>query len=146
MKNLFLILTCFLLIHTLANGQYRINKTKYDYRSYDYRKSDPCSPAVAGFASLLLPGTGQMISGEFGRGAAFFGGYAACITIFISGSLVHDINTAVALDLIGFMGVVAVDLISVVDAVRVAKLNNLVFRDKSIPVFFVFFINIFFSG
>jgi hypothetical protein len=32
--------------------------------------------------------------------------------------------------LLGFAGFVAIDLISLVDAVRVAKVNNLAFRDK----------------
>jgi hypothetical protein len=32
--------------------------------------------------------------------------------------------------LLGFAGFLAIDLISLVDAVRVAKVNNLVFRDK----------------
>ena len=37
--------------------------------------------------------------------------------------------------LLGFTGIVAIDLISLVDAVHVAKVNNLAFRDKYKPSF-----------
>jgi hypothetical protein len=136
MKNLSLILACSIFIGTVSNGQYRINKNKYDIHSFRYKAGDPYNPAIAGFASLLVPGMGQMTSGETGRGAAFLGGFAGCIVILgVGASSYYELDGVTygspGLIYLGFLGAIAVDLISVVDAVRVAKVNDLIFRDRS---------------
>jgi len=51
---------------------YKINKQKYDYKMYMPQPGDPNNPAVMGLASFFIPGLGQMLSGETGRGLAFF--------------------------------------------------------------------------
>ena len=71
MKRFILLLIGLLFISSFTNAQYRINKTKYDYRTYKHQVDDPYNPSVDGFVSFLVPGLGQMISGELGRGAAF---------------------------------------------------------------------------
>ena len=135
MKKLFLIIASALILYSSVNAQYKINKSKYDYRTYKYQAGDPYKPGVAGFASLLIPGLGQMSSGAGGRGAAFLGGFVGCITIYAIGSSHYyvdeegDHGGPVPL-YIGFFGAIAIDLISVIDAVRVAKVTNLYFRDK----------------
>jgi hypothetical protein len=59
-----------------------------------------------------------MLSGEVRRGLVFLGG------AFISAIL---IGVAPTLSAVAYL---AVDIISVIDAVRVAKVNDLAFRDK----------------
>jgi hypothetical protein len=129
-KKLFLILACIIFINAGTNAQYKINKTKYNYRTFRHQSGDPYNPAVAGIASFLIPGVGQMVSGEAGRGAVFLGGYAGFLTLFIVGSTTGDIDKAIPRVLIGFSGIVLLDVISSIDAVRVAKVNNLAFRDR----------------
>ena len=77
-----------------AEAQYNINKTKYDYKSWQLEPGDPYNPGLCGAINLLIPGVGQMIAGEGGRGAAFLGGYVGCVVIYAVGS----VNAALALD------------------------------------------------
>ena len=71
MKKVILIFISAFLICTIVNAQYKINKTKYDYHTYTYQVGDRYSTGVAGITSFLIPGLGQMLSGEVGRGAGF---------------------------------------------------------------------------
>jgi hypothetical protein len=136
MKKLCLITFAILILNTAANAQYKIIKSQYDSRTYRHQPGDPYNPAISGFASFLIPGLGQMTSGAGGRGAAFFGGFVGCLTIYAIGSSHYyedpDGTThggPVPL-YIGFFGLIAVDIISAIDAVHVAKVTNLYFRDK----------------
>jgi TM2 domain-containing membrane protein YozV len=85
MKHVTIIIAYLLLFCNVSVAQYSINKKKYDYRTYTYEVGDPYNTGVAGVTSLLLPGLGQMISGENGRGAAFLVGYIGCWGIFYAG-------------------------------------------------------------
>jgi hypothetical protein len=78
MRKLVIIIVNQMFISCVANSQYKINKTKYNYRTYSYQKSDPYIPAVAGVASFFVPGLGQMFANELGRGACFLGGFVVC--------------------------------------------------------------------
>ena len=126
-----------------TEAQYKINKTKYDHRSWELAPGDPYNPGLCGAINLLVPGVGQMIAGEGGRGAAFMVAYVGTIGIYAAGS----VKAAVALDeeanggpqysgegsaavLLGLGGMLTVGIWSIVDGVRVAKVNNLAFRDK----------------
>jgi hypothetical protein len=136
MKKLFVILSCILFINTLADAQYRIYKTKYDYRSYKHQVGDPYNPSVVGFVSFLIPGMGQMSSGEIGRGLIFLGGLTGCIVIFAYGvnnwyEEGGNVHGGPGPEYLGFFGAICIDLFSVVDAVRVAKVNDLAFREKN---------------
>jgi hypothetical protein len=139
MKKCVLILISVLFIGIGANAQYRINKTKYDYRTYSYQVGDPYNPSVAGLTSFLIPGLGQMISGEGGRGVAFLGGYVGFFVIYYVGAVssINDINNGgtgsggAGVMVLGLLGAIGVDIWSIVDAIHVAKVNNLAFRDKS---------------
>ncbi|MGC1390761.1 MAG: hypothetical protein WA816_06965 [Bacteroidales bacterium] len=142
MKNCFLSLIIILFISSAANAQYRLNKTTFNSKNYTCQRGDPYKPSVAGLTSFLIPGLGQMISGEAVRGAIFLGGFAGSAIMIIVG--VHQSNTytesspgnegdlvvVLGLVAIGFIGMVAVDIWSIIDAIHVAKVNNLAFRDK----------------
>jgi hypothetical protein len=142
MKKLVILLLANLLLSLNANAQYKINKIKYNYQTYTHQVGDPYNPAVAGLTSLFVPGLGQMISGEAGRGAAFMGGFVGSILMVVSGVNLSETFTesspgnlgdaflVIFLTGIGTIGIITVDIWSVVNGVRVAKVNNLAFRDK----------------
>lgn len=139
MKKLFLFLIIAFLVNNSVNAQYRINKSKYNYRTYSHQVGDHYNTGVAGIASFLIPGLGQMISGEVGRGFVFYGGTVGCAMVFIVGfaSSFHaneyyqTSNGGPIIMLSGALGMLTVDIWSIIDAVRVAKVNNLAFRDKN---------------
>ena len=125
---------------------YKINKQKYDYKMYMTQPGDPNNPAVMGLASFFIPGLGQMLSGETGRGLAFLGGSIALSGITVAGALMsydevttynqfgsfteYETNPAgVAIMLTGLAATIALDVWAIVDAVRVAKVNNMYIQD-----------------
>jgi len=120
----------------ISGNEYRVNKTKFDYRTYSLKKGDPYNPSSAGFASLIIPGLGQMISGESGRGLLFLTGFTSCLVVSMAGFLnfansyegqnVKGLQVSFA----ALIGAACIDLWSVGDAVKVAKVNNLALRDR----------------
>ena len=126
---------------------------KYEERSeyyknvpYQHEYGDLYNPALAGVASYFIPGLGQMISGETGRGLAFFGGTVgaylvtmigftalASETYYYENYYYHNNNnnktlyTAMAVG--GLISTIGLEIWSIVDAVHVAKVNNLYNRD-----------------
>lgn len=113
----------------------KYNELKHLYNRAEYVSlpGDPYSPAWSGVASFVIPGLGQMICGEVGRGFAYLGGQAAlCLVTGVSSSLfaAYDywaLSGVVAI--VGSLGVIAVDVCSIVDAVRVAKVKNMYTQD-----------------
>ena len=112
-------------------GQY---KSLYNPALYARQQHDPYLPAVSGICSALIPGLGQMVSGEVGRGLAWFGGAVGSIVI----PMYTGIYLSVYSDFPVLGGVLilcipaaylAVDICSVVDAVRVAKVKNMYVQD-----------------
>ncbi len=137
MKRFIFLILGVLLISITSYGQYRVNKKQYDYKSYAYQVGDPYNPTIAGVASFLIPGLGQMISGEGGRGVGFLAGSFGSFIIFYVGAVERNnyINngsggssSGTGLMLVGLGSAIGVEIWSVVDAVRVAKVNNLAFR------------------
>jgi hypothetical protein len=136
MKKSFLILVCILSISVTTKSQYKINKTRYDYRSYKREAGDPYSPSLAGFASFLVPGIGQMYTGETRRGAFFLGSFAGCIIIYAIGSNSYYEQNGITYGgpvplYIGLGGAIAVDILAIIDARHVAKVVNLALREQS---------------
>ena len=132
MKPLTITILLLILGFGVVDAQYKINKTKYDYKTWAYEEGDPYDPGFCGIVSVV-PGAGQMVAHEFGRGAAFFGGAAGCFSLLFAGFAVEwDYNEALGITmmLLGVSGFFAVDIWSIVDATRVAKVNNLAFRDR----------------
>jgi len=123
---------------------YSINKLNFDYHQYIPEYGDVYNPAMSGVCSFLIPGLGQLVSGEPGRGLAFFGGYLGCAVILEVGAaqlftnkiysntdnygFSGNSNKGAGTMLIGFGGMIFVGVWSIVDAVKVAKVNNMYYR------------------
>jgi hypothetical protein len=121
---------------TTMNAQrYSDLKLKYDYHQYTPQIGDPYNPTVSGLCSFLIPGLGQVVSGETGRGIAFFGGYVGCGILYsvgaaqLANSLYSGSTSGSGTMLLGFAGMIAVDIWSIVDANHVAKVKNMYLRD-----------------
>lgn len=127
------------------------------YSSRDYVKSigDPYSPFWSGIASMAVPGMGQLICGETGRGLGIIAGDIAlsagayyCAQKFMSyaqkdadGNYVKDENGNVVMTdeeaakkwAFGFVGVLfaglGYDIWNIFDAVKVAKVKNMYYND-----------------
>lgn len=134
MKKSFLSLIVIFIMSVSATAQYRVNKTNYNYRDYSHQAGDRYSPTGAGIESFFLPGLGQMIAGEGVRGVVFLAGATGCMVLIGVGMTDMYTESTEAtgggLYLAGLLGYMVVDIWSIVDAVRVAKVNNLAFRDK----------------
>lgn len=142
MQRFIIILVSMIFINSMLYSQYRVNKKIYDYHNYSYQSSDKYNPAGVGVASFFIPGLGQMISGEPGRGLIFLGSYAGSITIYMAGLIrtVDVLGSGIsgeevkpggpAMIVAGAAGTLSVMICSVIDAVRVAKVNNLALRDQ----------------
>ncbi len=137
MKKLILLSVLFLGLasSTVSAQTYSTNKFKFDSRMYIPQFGDPYNPALSGVCSFIMPGLGQMISGEVGRGLGFLGGSAACGLVgFVGYGIVvtnaYNGNSSAAeaglsLMLVGFTAMAVVDIWAIVDAVNVAKVNNM---------------------
>lgn len=114
----------------VVNAQYKVNKLKYDYKTWTYQEGDPYNPVTCGFLSII-PGVGQMAAHEYLRGAAFLGGAVGSFGLFVWGVFLeygyNDIGGPIAA--VGFLGIPTIIISSIVDATRVAKVNNLVLRN-----------------
>jgi hypothetical protein len=142
MKKVSLLLVIILtLVSSETIAQYRINKTKYDHRNYSFQPGDPYKPSSAVVASVIIPGLGQMTCGEAGRGFGFLLGWGGSLTCSFAGLL--TINTTESdpkfeekqargsiMFLSGLIGAAVFWIWSFTDASKVAKVNNMAFRDK----------------
>lgn len=119
------------------NLPYKYYEGKYNSRLYTPQYDDPYNPTTAGVCSFLIPGLGQMISGETGRGLVYLGGYISCTIVYGLGvSLLYedlygngDNDGSIVLVIAGAAGALTVSISSIVDAVRVAKIKNMYIRD-----------------
>ncbi len=120
---------------------YKQNKHIYNHREYIKQPTDPTNPTVAGVASFFIPGLGQMISGETGRGLAFLGGSIGCgvltavgyaqFVVYNAGNTPSEMTTVgLPYMFAGILGGTVVSIWSIVDAIKVAKVNNMYFQDK----------------
>lgn len=103
----------------------------YDTKNYRPQSTDPYSRGWAGVASAFIPGLGQGVAGEWGRGALFFlGNLSINLTAYTQISVdKHGYYTYTdlywALLAIG----IAFDIWSICDAVHVAKVKNMYYQD-----------------
>lgn len=128
--------------------KYKQLKNIYNYKQYTESLDDRYSPVWSGVASFLIPGLGQMVSNELGRGFAWLGGAVASSVVVGVGSSLSlgsaalqqenpntDVNTTAymtagtVLSLVGSLALIAVDVCAIVDAVRVAKVKNMYEQD-----------------
>lgn len=118
-------------------------KYDFDTRDYRYHSSDPYNPTVAGLASLFIPGFGQCLDGEWGRGIAFFFGQSSLAFVGSAAGLVllstidystgagkalFDIANPVFLATLGAQTILGIW--NICDAVHVAKVKNLYYREE----------------
>ncbi|MEI6752625.1 MAG: hypothetical protein WCK78_05595 [Paludibacter sp.] len=146
MKKLILLSVLFLVLASsnVSAQTYSANKLKFDSRMYLPQFGDPYNPALSGACSFIMPGLGQMVCGEVGRGLAFLGGTYGSMMVgmigfaMVTGSTVqYDYYpgvykrpngmglTGVGLALVGFSAMTGIYIWSIVDAVKVAKVNNM---------------------
>lgn len=120
--------------------KYRQLKKIYNYKDYEpgfvqrHRK-----PVGCGVASFFIPGLGQLIEGEVGRGLAWLGG--SLVSSAFAGVGIYLLNADIdegffyendvegVFILVGVLGSLAVDVCSIIDAVRIAKVQNLYYSD-----------------
>jgi len=133
MKIISLIIAGLLILNIISNAQYKVNKSKYDLKTYHYQFGDPYNPGVMGFASFVIPGLGQILENETARGFCFIGGWVGLNIIKYrvlmrptSGS-VHSTNYPNTVQYV----LVGLHIWSLFDAIHVSKVNNMVFRDQS---------------
>ncbi|MDP4184917.1 MAG: hypothetical protein Q8862_07120 [Bacteroidota bacterium] len=144
MKKILLILMGIILWGITVNAQYRINKLKYDPTTYEHQAGDRyCVPFVS-LTSLILPGTGHFICGEFGRGIPFMLGAFVSDGIIATGLLlkftdvlnaafgVENKNPDIGMTLItvGAVSYLIITTWAILDVIKVAKVNNLAYRDR----------------
>jgi len=136
MRKLTLFALCAFVFALSGNAQQKYKEIKNQYNPKDYvsKPGDLYNPALAGIASFLVPGLGQMITKEGGRGAGFLVGYVGLVVISsaTSESVASDgtIKGNATISTITLLGALGVGIASIVDAVRVAKVKNLAYRDN----------------
>jgi hypothetical protein len=137
MKPLTLIIAGLFILNLMTNAQYRINKTKYDLKAYHYQYGDPFNPGVMGFASLVIPGLGQILEGETVRGFGFVGGWIGLNIIKYKIRMRPSIgssNYEKSLNTVRYV-LAGLHIWSLFDAIHVARVNNMVFRDQNKTTF-----------
>lgn len=122
-----------------SHAQYKVKKGNYNFKDYTYQSTDKYHPAIAGVASYIVPGLGQIYCNENKRGLNFLAGYTSGILVIIAGAIVNFPNTLSSsvnneltigkgLVMVGGLLSVSIQIWSTVDAIRVAKVNNMVYR------------------
>ncbi|MDR2083424.1 MAG: hypothetical protein LBP67_00285 [Bacteroidales bacterium] len=114
------------------NMLYKEYKDLYQPSMYIRHYTDPYNPPIMGLCSFFIPGLGQMICGEVGRGFAYLGGTIGCGIIAGIGSAMlvgYGSPGGLIMFIGGGLGATAVGICSIVDGVRVAKIKNMYARD-----------------
>ena len=134
--------------------RYRDLKKYYDPKDYaPAQYDDKYSPFLSGFCSFLIPGAGQAVCGEWGRGLGFFGASAAFSALELAeaslmfygaslgqerirqGQPYDDANKYLLIGMVSGIVTLAADLgvriFCICDAVNVAKVKDLYYRDRS---------------
>ena len=118
-------------VATLAPGmKYRELKSIYRPSDYVPVTGGPYSPGLAGVLSFIIPGLGQMVCDELGRGFGYLGGSIGLA--LVSGvSLAYSpySGTAAILALAGSIGLLTLNIAAIVNAVKVAKVKNMYVND-----------------
>ena len=119
-------------------------KNYYNYKFYQPQAADPYDPVWLGVASGIVPGLGQCLEGEWGTGILMFLGSSAAIYTTAKTFRIRDYSTEdlrevhevqVSLGSLFFLGcAVALDALSVIDAVKIAKVKNMYYQDIREPL------------
>ncbi len=120
--------------------KYRELKRLYNYKDYTPGLGD-IHPGWTGVASFFIPGLGECIHGEWGRGLGkFFGNmalmsaatitfYAGCYADNYAGYYDEDVVWPFGVAAVFFAGAVGLNIWSIIDAVRIAKVKNMYEQD-----------------
>lgn len=113
----------------------------YNSRDYTFENGDPYDPLLCGVASYFVPGLGQIMADEVGRGLTFTGIFAGSLAVSMVGITKlmlanpnqngSSSNNGVGMLIGGAVVGVVTQYWSVADAVRVAKINSMAYRDRS---------------
>ncbi len=115
--------------------RYSEYKDYYDVKFYVPERNDPYSRGLAGVASLLIPGLGQAIDGEWGRAFGFFASNVAlAMTAEAHITEVDEYGQAYKKDVDSTWWLIqaariALNIWSICDAVHVAKVKNMYYQD-----------------
>ncbi len=107
--------------HIQVGMKYDQLKKLYDYRMYRPGGYERYSPAWSGVASFFIPGLGQLICGEAGRGFGQFALSTMCDIVTIV-SIEEGIDGLALLTSLAHLGIA---IWSIVDATQVAKVKNM---------------------
>lgn len=109
--------------------KYKELKRLYNYKEYVPGLADRYSPGWTGVASFFIPGLGECINGEWGRGLGKFGGNLLLQTL--ASFAISDLDTEAGGYVITALcaGILAIDIYSIVDAVHIAKVKNMYEQD-----------------
>ena len=161
MKRVLLILAAAIMTATTLSAQvvpgmkYKELKDIYNPKDYVKSSNDPHISGLYGLASAVVPGLGQIVCGEVGRGVAVIAGDAAfgiaatvCVYKFLdyvekdaNGNYVKDANGSYVISdekaampwSIAIVAVSAANLAygiwNICDAVTVAKVKNMYYQD-----------------
>lgn len=124
-------------IYVTDGMRYRDIKKLYNPRKYTRQFGDPYNPTLSGVASWLIPGLGQGLCDEWGRGLAVFGGYVLGYSLWMTymlktasyNSYSNNYTLKPAPVLVGGVLLVAYNIWNIVDAVHVAKIKNMYYQD-----------------
>lgn len=110
--------------------KYKELKDIYSPSEYISMPGDPYSPGLSGVLSFLIPGLGQMICDEVGRGLGFLGGSVGLAIVTGVGLVYSYYSTDAAIvAIINSIGLLTLNIIAIVDAVKVAKVKNMYVQD-----------------
>ena len=117
--------------------KYKEIKNLYNPKEYMKDIYDPYNPAVAGVCSALIPGLGQILDGEVGRGLLFMLGSAATAgaavafsrPAYYSGATAYYYDWQTPVSIACLCGAIAFDVWAICDAVKVGKIKNMYNQD-----------------
>lgn len=128
-------------VDVISVMKYNDLKGIYNYRKWTKSEYDQYSPGLMGFCSFLVPGLGQMLCGEVGRGTGWLvgalgsaavagAGMGMCVAYTKALSEIHSLGSeyyrgGLIMIILGSVTFFTVDLCAIGDACRVAKVKNL---------------------
>lgn len=109
---------------------YRQLKKIYSPRDYSPGFMDRYSPWLSGIGSFLIPGLGECIGNEWGRGLLKFGlGGVFWLTYVSTFAFIMNPGVFFTTNIIAGAALIGVYVWSIVDAVKITKVKNLYYRD-----------------